>query len=535
MRLETMRYISLLILFILIHISVRGSIHDTFVPDMHNPDQLIHTLSGKRLIPVGNSDESGQSHITQRPVSKWEYLRFMQQSAQEIPKSIVDLNSMTEQSFLGGLTYDEAESYCRYYGMDIPTYQDLQKIFQPERSNSFSNDETFIPDFEWTSDTTNLSSVDHRRILLSRANLAKEPRSMKSRDKSIGFRCIFNPTGRPLTELLLGYKGRPPEQSNGSKNHYLRIETNPAGAEVYEGAHYKHALGKTPFFGIFNKPTTQLVLKGDQILPQIFQIETPSGKGQILQMKLMRKPLSTLLDHKRAVSMALIPQGKVNIGLSFDERDRIKRAILSREANQDLNEERARIYLKNEGPDRSFMLSNFYIDQTEVTNAQYDLFSMESGKPRSRCSQVKNLSQPKAPVVCIDWTEAQDFCRFYGLTLPSEAQFEKAMQGIRKDDLKKPWHNRPRIAATQPADRSSFGVYDLGGNVMEWTSDWYDPELYSEGFILNPRSSNLIREEKTIKGTSFATHRLDQRPSKRRHKRPSHYAIDLGFRCVKSL
>ena len=70
---------------------------------------------------------------------------------------------------------------------------------------------------------------------------------------------------------------------------------------------------------------------------------------------------------------------------------------------------------------------------------------------------------------------------------------------------------------------------------MEWNYDWYDSQAHLNWRLFQSNPFSLIKKEKVIRGASYATHRLDRRISKRRHKNPEHYALDLGFRCVHNL
>ena len=114
-------------------------------------------------------------------------------------------------------------------------------------------------------------------------------------------------------------------------------------------------------------------------------------------------------------------------------------------------------------------------------------------------------------------------------------QYDKAAKDTLPNKIKG-WIQRPQEVATNPGDRSRYDIKDLSGNVMEWNEDWYDPNVHqSSTSIFDTKPYNLIKSSKVIRGASYASHRLDRRLSKRRHKSPEHFSLDLGFRCVQNL
>jgi len=131
--------------------------------------------------------------------------------------------------------------------------------------------------------------------------------------------------------------------------------------------------------------------------------------------------------------------------------------------------------------------------------------------PRSSINRRKDH-----PVVHIAYVDAETYCRGMGMRLPTEAEFEYAARGglIGKKyawgDALKPagkwaanvWQGKFPVensaddgyVGTSPVrafSANGFGLYDMGGNVWQWTSDWYRPDYYQElaaqGKVVNPR------------------------------------------------
>ena len=139
----------------------------------------------------------------------------------------------------------------------------------------------------------------------------------------------------------------------------------------------------------------------------------------------------------------------------------------------------------NYAPVQSITINDFWIDQYEVTNAQYaEFLSATRGlPPASWAGGVMPAGQPDFPVEGVTWDQADAFCKWAGKRLPSEAEWEIAARG--KEGSLYPWGNDERVVVlpdsktyavgTIPANRSAFGVFDMAGNVWEWVGDPYAP------------------------------------------------------------
>jgi len=122
----------------------------------------------------------------------------------------------------------------------------------------------------------------------------------------------------------------------------------------------------------------------------------------------------------------------------------------------------------------------FWIDIYQVTNAQYQQFMEATGTHEPLIYPAPD----KSPVRGVTWDEANAYCEWIGKRLPNEAEWEVAGRGPGNDPQLYPWGNDPSDGLKLPEVRtyevgsiafnvSPFGVYDLVGNVWEWTGEPY--------------------------------------------------------------
>ncbi|TAN62635.1 formylglycine-generating enzyme family protein [bacterium] len=141
-------------------------------------------------------------------------------------------------------------------------------------------------------------------------------------------------------------------------------------------------------------------------------------------------------------------------------------------------------------PEHKRKLPAFQIDKYEVANIRYKAFLDATGRgapdhwPGGKIPEARE----DHPVVFVTWSEADAFCKWEGKRLPTEAEWEKAARGAGKrifpwgDKFSKYNANTPQLGLedTMPVGsfdegKSPYGVYDMAGNVWEWTADWFKP------------------------------------------------------------
>jgi len=203
----------------------------------------------------------------------------------------------------------------------------------------------------------------------------------------------------------------------------------------------------------------------------------------------------------------------------------------------------------DEKPQGRVMLDAYWIDRHEVTNGAYMAFVAATNHRRPISRYVKNfekLSAPAQPAVYVSWEDANEYCRYRGARLPTEAEWEKAARG--PNGLLWPWGNQDKPGAantgnpdpfeyTAPIasfsqDRSTYVVYDMDGNVMEWVADWYQEDAYKD-HAPNPKGpeNGLYR---VIRGASWGTAGKETRLTVRLKMLPDFRDTTIGFRCAKS-
>jgi len=164
-----------------------------------------------------------------------------------------------------------------------------------------------------------------------------------------------------------------------------------------------------------------------------------------------------------------------------------------------------------ERPAHPVALSTYYLDQHEVTGRQYVRFLKETGRTAGE------VVADEYPAVNLSAREAREYCTWARKKLPTEAQWEMAARStegrISYWNGEPPRKDPPRGNRTMepvmslPSDASPFGIFDLGANAWEWTSEYYDSHYYQQFRKLvvdptGPRESPAKLAQVTVKGGS---------------------------------
>lgn len=200
---------------------------------------------------------------------------------------------------------------------------------------------------------------------------------------------------------------------------------------------------------------------------------------------------------------------------------------------------------KDEQPVHRVTLNAFWIMQTEVTNAQY-----ASCVTAKICTPPGNQlwDEPTSaahPVTNVNWEQANQYARWAGGRLPTEAEWEKAARGT--DERIYPWGNQEvsdqllnynfvkgatTPVGSYPEGASPYQALDMAGNVEEWVADWYTDNYYANSPAENPPGPDkgIFR---VVRGGSFNSTRIAVRTTARGKALPNTGFPSVGFRVVK--
>ena len=198
----------------------------------------------------------------------------------------------------------------------------------------------------------------------------------------------------------------------------------------------------------------------------------------------------------------------------------------------------------------------FYIDKTEVTNAQYKEFCSATGKKPPTdpfWEQGYFEKRPNAPVLGVSFEDAKAFAAWAGKRLPTEAEWEKAASwdAAAQSKVEFPWGasfengkaafglDTPKNVGSFPTGASPSGAFDMAGNVAEWVDAFFQPYPGNTGS--NP---NFGETNRVVRGGHFGSKSNDLLKTTRRIYVPPGvasgedeeklFAAAIGFRCAVS-
>ena len=196
-----------------------------------------------------------------------------------------------------------------------------------------------------------------------------------------------------------------------------------------------------------------------------------------------------------------------------------------------------------EKPTHSVTLSNYYIGQTEVTQALWK--AVMGNNP----SYFKGDEGDDLPVEYVSWDDCQEFIRKLNrltgkrFRLPTEAEWEYAARGGNKsrgykyagsnaiDEVAWYGSNSVRIHTVAAKQANELGLYDMSGNVFEWCQDWFGN--YSSGSQTNP-TGPISGSYRVFRGGSWNVIAVRCRSSSRSCGDPSNLIETTGFRLALS-
>jgi len=172
----------------------------------------------------------------------------------------------------------------------------------------------------------------------------------------------------------------------------------------------------------------------------------------------------------------------------------------------------------DEKPPHAGQIANgFWLGQTEVTQAAWTRVNI--GLNPSHFKGDDHL-----PVESVDWNQSSAYCKAIGGRLPTEKEWEYAARGLPGTTSARygaldavAWYSDNSGSKTHPVglkEANAYGLYDMLGNVLEWTSTTYDART------------------KVVRGGSWVLSASFVRASKRGGHEPALRSPIIGFRCA---
>jgi formylglycine-generating enzyme len=211
---------------------------------------------------------------------------------------------------------------------------------------------------------------------------------------------------------------------------------------------------------------------------------------------------------------------------------------------------------EDERPRHRVYLDAFFIAKYPVTAGEYRAWCLAVG---AALPEQPAWSTDAHPVVGVDWDEAAAYCAWTGGRLPTEAEWEKAARagadttyhfgdgeetrgvfGFGRRDLlgDYAWRLNNSSGVLHPVGGklpNAWGLYDMPGEIWEWTVDWYGADYYARSPLKNPGGAEA-GEARALRGGQWDYEHLDLRPAGRSGQYPGNrYGLStIGFRLAAS-
>lgn len=191
-------------------------------------------------------------------------------------------------------------------------------------------------------------------------------------------------------------------------------------------------------------------------------------------------------------------------------------------------------------------VASYGIAKDMVTNAQFSRFVVATGySAGAEWSKYAGLWGESAPAICVSYKDASAYCRWAGMRLPTEPEWELAARG--EDRRMYPWGNawdsskcnnsvgfgshpgKAVAVGSYPDGASPCGALDMAGNAWEWTATWYDR------YPGNTRSHEFFGNRfRVVRGGSWNDNgRGNFRCAQRFSFSEAERSYQLGFRCAR--
>lgn len=198
----------------------------------------------------------------------------------------------------------------------------------------------------------------------------------------------------------------------------------------------------------------------------------------------------------------------------------------------------------DETPPHPVDIKDFWIMQTEVTNAAYARCVTANACTPPVNQRWNDQTYAAYPVTNVNWNQANQYATWAGGRLPTEAEWEKAARST--DGRLYPWGDQEisdqRLnynyvkgdtmpVASYPDGVGPYGTVDMAGNVEEWVMDWYNDGYYASSPAQNPAGpeTGIFR---VVRGGSFNSNRVGVRTTSRGKALPNTRVPSVGFRIV---